>query len=384
MTDDAHSTLRVTCFSTFSVSGLESEWNALAWRLGALPFLGHPWASVWWETLRRQSRLTRDSLRLFVVRDAGGVLVAVAPMMLTERLVAGVALARTLQFIGVDPNITEVRGLLVAREDEGRVVAALSSAMLSRHEHDRVIWSGLAASGAGVSVLLVAAGDGAACMPATPMLVVTLPPSWDEFKRTLPRNTREALRKCRNSLARDEHVASLRIHTTPDTILPSLEVFFDLHSRRASFGDGAQHRDCFVTDDARAFLTHLIEQSAQIGTVRMFQLDIAGVIVAARVAFLYADGIYLYYSGYDPAWSRYSVMTTLVAEALKYSIEQGYRFANLSTGVDRSKMRWRPTETTFESIILTAGTPRARLAIRLEAMISGVRRVGDRLIPAWI
>ena len=111
----------------------------------------------------------------------------------------------------------------------------------------------------------------------------------------------------------------------------------------------------------------------------MFELEVDGSVVAMRLAFLYGGGIYLYYAGYDPAWGKYSVMTTLVAETLKHAIELGLLFANLSTGVDRSKMRWRPAETKLESLVVISTAPRARLAIRFEALTQRTRLLRERL-----
>jgi CelD/BcsL family acetyltransferase involved in cellulose biosynthesis len=66
--------------------------------------------------------------------------------------------------------------------------------------------------------------------------------------------------------------------------------------------------------------------------------------VASRIGFVLDDSLYLYFSGYHPRMSGYSVMTTCTAEAIKWAIEKGLKTINLSTGNDQSKARWRPTE----------------------------------------
>lgn len=74
----------------------------------------------------------------------------------------------------------------------------------------------------------------------------------------------------------------------------------------------------------------------------MFELRVAGEVVASRVGFATGEAIYLYYSGYDPQWGRYGVMTTTLAEIVCYAIGCGLASLNLSTGDDVSKTRWRP------------------------------------------
>jgi CelD/BcsL family acetyltransferase involved in cellulose biosynthesis len=72
--------------------------------------------------------------------------------------------------------------------------------------------------------------------------------------------------------------------------------------------------------------------------------------------------LYLYYSGYDQAFAQYSVMTTTVAEAIKYAIAQGMKAVNLSTGNDVSKARWNPVEVAMRQALLVSPSRRGELA----------------------
>jgi hypothetical protein len=97
-----------------------------------------------------------------------------------------------------------------------------------------------------------------------------------------------------------------------------------------------------------------------------------------RIGFVVRDSLYLYYSGFDPAWSRYSVMTTTVAEAIKYAISQGLRTVNLSPTKDVSKMRWSPRQVDYRSAFEVSGGLRSRLARGAYINL----RSGDGL-PTW-
>ncbi len=72
--------------------------------------------------------------------------------------------------------------------------------------------------------------------------------------------------------------------------------------------------------------------------------------------------MYLYYSGYDPLWARYSVMTTTVAEALKYAIACGIKTVSLSPGREISKTRWGPRQIDYGSAYEANTRLRSRLA----------------------
>jgi CelD/BcsL family acetyltransferase involved in cellulose biosynthesis len=61
-------------------------------------------------------------------------------------------------------------------------------------------------------------------------------------------------------------------------------------------------------------------------------------------------------------WAQHSVMTTLLAEVIKWAIGQGLRIVNLSTGNDVSKLRWRPRSVVFRSAVQVAPRWQSRLA----------------------
>lgn len=109
------STLRVEIVDSFKgLLGLRSEWLALEAASGAdLPFQTWEWAVAWWCHLHEERPGVRDSLRISVVRNTtDGQIVGIAPLMLTERPSSGPVRARYLQFLGADPNITEIRTML--------------------------------------------------------------------------------------------------------------------------------------------------------------------------------------------------------------------------------------------------------------------------------
>jgi CelD/BcsL family acetyltransferase involved in cellulose biosynthesis len=69
----------------------------------------------------------------------------------------------------------------------------------------------------------------------------------------------------------------------------------------------------------------------------------------------------MYFAGYDPTWRRYSVMTILMSEIIKWAIANKFQRVNLSTGNDQSKLRWKPDEIVFHNAVQVSPTRRARL-----------------------
>ena len=346
------------------------EWAALDAGLSPrTPFSSPDWCLTWWRHFARSGLGARDRMRVLAVRD-GDRLVGVAPMMLTSRPSVGPIRARELQFFGADAYMTELRGPVCRPEDSDAVVAALDAHLKAcASEWDWVQWRGLRKAEP-------AAEWHHAALPLDGYAELTdhylpLPESWDAFRAALPRNIKESLRKCYNSLARDGHAFEFRVVDQPAEAQGALRRFLDLHRGRADVTGTIDHIDVFAKPETRRFLLDYGQRLAEAGQLRVFQLTIGGAVVATRVGIVLGDELYLYYSGYDPDWGRYSVMTTAVAEAIRWAIGAGFRVVNLSTGTDVSKMRWRPQQVVFAGGYQVSPTLRARLAF---ASLEAVRR----------
>ena len=330
---------------------LRDEWIALEESTGVdLPFQTWEWAVAWWTHLREDRRGVRDHLRVCVVRDEHEQVVAIAPMVLTERPSFGPFRVRYLQLMGADPNVTEVRAILCKPEYKDEVFTVLRSHLAAfAGSWDWVAWEGANAT----------PGNGP--YGDTSTYVLPLASDWPTMKRRLGRNLKESLRHCYNSLRRDGLNASMDTLEDAAGIDRALGDFFRLHAERAGRNDGPKHPDVFASQQARDFLREVCRRLAARGMVRVFRLRIGDRVVAIRVGFQMGQTLYLYYSGWDPAYARYSVMTTLVAEIVRDAIARGLTAVNLSTGTDVSKTRWGPQEVMYSGRIEVSRSVAARI-----------------------
>jgi CelD/BcsL family acetyltransferase involved in cellulose biosynthesis len=284
--------------------------------------------------------------------------------MLTRRPGYGPAAFRVLDFIGTDPNVTEVRGPLVDPAWEEPVHVALRDHVLdTASDWDLFRWRGVLAGTA--SARIVEMTPGATFADSMPFYSLALFGTWEEFKSSRSRNLKESLRKCYNSLRRDGHSAVLEVAAEPDEVRQGLDRFLVLHQMRAELADTTSHPNVFASWTARSFLLDVFARFAARGEARVFQLRIGGEIVASRLAISLGDVLYFFYSGYDPAWARYSVMTTTLAEAIQYALSKGIRVAHLSTGTDVSKTRWGPSEQLFREATVVSPALRGQIAARV-------------------
>ena len=352
---------RVTVETITSVEGVEALHADYEHLCGItdnkLPFALHEWHSTWCRHFLGCDPQIRDEPLFYLLRNAAGKCVAIAPFILSRRSFGPLKIV-SISLLGPDPLITEIRAPLIERGFEDLTARAVRDGLARIQDWDWIHWSGVSGEFA------AALKTGGALRWESPVsyFLLDLPPSWEELRSRLKRNIRESLRHCYNSLKRDGHQFEFQVIEDPAGVRQGLDRYLELHTMRANAKDTVIHPDRFASRTCRDFLYAICDRLAARGAVRLFALKIGAQIVAMRLGFVVGDSMYLYYSGYDPVWGRYSVMTTTVAEALKYAIACGLKTVNLSPGREVSKMRWGPRQVDYDSAYEANARLRSRLA----------------------
>jgi len=338
---------------------LRSEWLALEEASGTLlPFQTWEWSVAWWTHFREDRASVRDHLRVCVVRGTDDRVLGIAPFLLTERPAAGPLRLRYLQLMGADNNVTEVRAMLCRRGSELQCYAALREFFKTQsNDWDWIVWNGLDHHPSGADEM---PGRDLIGVEKTFAFMLPLPPTWSELKKGLRRNIKESLRKCYNSLERDGLTVQLETVDCPRAVDRALADFARLHTERARMRNTPVHPDVFEWPPARAFLGEVCQLFAQRGVTRIFRLWAGNRVVATRIGFELGQSLYLYYSGWEPAFGKYSIMTRLLCEVIKYAIDRGMTSVHLSFGRDVAKTRWSPIEVAYLHGVELSARPAAR------------------------
>jgi CelD/BcsL family acetyltransferase involved in cellulose biosynthesis len=322
-----------------------------------LPFSLHEWHLAWCRHFLNCNPRIRDRPLFYVLRNAAAECVAIVPFIVSERRVGPIKIA-SVDLLGADPAITEICAPLIETGYEHPTARAVRQHLAKAGDWDWIHWTGISDAFADE----LAAEASLQWQPALSAYVLDLAPTWGEFRLGLKRNIRESLRHCYNSLKRDNHRFELRVIDALPGLHRGLERFLELHVMRANLKATVVHPNRFASRVSRDFLHEVCERLSKRGAVRLFQLEVGSQIVAMRIGFVVGDSLYLYYSGFDPQWSRYGVMTTTVAEAIKYAIAQGLKTVNLSPSLDMSKARWSPRQVDYKSAYEHGGRLRSRVA----------------------
>lgn len=321
-----------------------------------LPFAMQEWHLAWCEHFLSPDPQIREQPLFHVLRRDNGECVAIVPLILSRRRFGPLRVG-SLALVGADPGLTEIRAPLIEPGYEWLTVRSVHGRLSQFPDWDWVQWSGMNAPLAQAIETEIAPKG----YDVQQDFVLDLAPTWEQFRKGLKRNIRESLRHCYNSLKRDGHEFELTVVRERGQLRPAIQSFLELHALRARMTTGTPHPNYFATPALQAFLYDLCDRFAARDALRLFQLRIGGEIVATRIGFLLRDSLYLYYSGFNPAWARYSVMTTTFAEALKYAIASGCRTANLSIGAEQSKLRWQPRVVEYHSALVHHDFLRSRI-----------------------
>ncbi|MFZ4529388.1 MAG: GNAT family N-acetyltransferase [Undibacterium curvum] len=330
----------------------EADFDALAdaWRglevqvADLLPFQTYDWNRVWWTSFAQRTGWRKDEL-LICALFSGQDLVAVLPLTNAYVGTHHFHLYRYVRPFGADPNLTELRLPLCLPAYRERVLQCWEE--ISREELFGLTEFQLVQDAHSARHFLQTHHAlHALTSREIPNFVLHLGTDWDSFKSQLKRNIKESLRRCYNSLKRDQLEPEFCVLQGREQILPLLPLFYQLHGMRAAASDTVQHPDYFAAPRHRALLEALLDSPFSERCL-LLALKLNGKIVALRLAFRMEQQVYLYYSGYDLNYGQYSVMTTLVAETIQWAIRCGIPAINLSVGEDVSKTRWGPEQVDY-------------------------------------
>ena len=352
MTRDTEAALRVEALTgAGALAGLEGEWEALRAAAGAGVFMSWEWMATWWE----HYGAGRD-LCIMAVRDPGGALVGVAPLMGGIRRYRGLRV-RTIELLGaggqVSPDLLDLLALPQRADEVGRAVWAH---LARRASWDLLMLDNVEAGAAAASALAIAAkGDGLVweikAKASCPF--IRLPGTWEAYLAGRGPGTRYDLRRKARALRRGHDVKLERVEEAQH-LGRAMEELFDLHAARWRMrGEpGSFDRD----PRNRAFHRAMAAAAERRGWLRLYFLNVDGRRVAAFVGYEVGGRLSYYQLGWDPAWGRWSVGTVLIAEVLRDAIARGVKEFDFLRRAEAYKGRlaeeargtvtlrvWRPT-----------------------------------------
>jgi CelD/BcsL family acetyltransferase involved in cellulose biosynthesis len=313
------------------LAALRPAWDALfAEAETASPFNSWVWLATWWDLFG-----TGKELRVFIVWD-GQRAVGIAPFYALAFKVGPLQL-RVLMQLGRGNCLTEVLQMLVARGRRAEVVARLAEHLVQRRRGlwDAMIWAGVERAELPPCLARFIRVD-----DPTDYEVRTLPSTWTELVKNLNKSMRDNVKYYPRLLQRHGHEGQTHFATRPEDMGPALNEFLRLHRTRAEMAATRLHDDHFGRPAHTDFLRRVAPALAAQGMMRVALLAVDGANAAAQITLEHAGTVYIYYSGFDPAWRQYGVGMSVTADCIRDAMERGVQRVNFLRGGGQFKQRW--------------------------------------------
>ncbi len=349
----------------FADAEIGAAWDAVV--PGAItpyPFVSRAWAEPWWDVFGGDAELL-----LLSVVGSGGMLVGVAPLMI-ERIPE---LGRAVRFLG-GVDVTDYLDLVARPDDAPRAWAAVVNWLLAHRER----WDALdlhclpdASPSRTLIADALAAHEDLAVVTAQEEVcpAVPLQGGFEAYLAGIGKKYRNEIRRKERNLVRDEPTAALRVVRGRDEALALLPDFFRLH--RLSAAD----KERFLTPQVEEFFRRVTISTAEAGNLALYVLEIGGSPVAMMYAFLAADRLLVYNSGFDPTRSETSVGMVLTGMMIADAAESGVAVCDFMRGNESYKYRFGAEDAPLWRVI--AGADRASVEGAAAAMTAALTTPAD-------
>jgi CelD/BcsL family acetyltransferase involved in cellulose biosynthesis len=233
---------------------------------------------------------------------------AIAPLMRDDH---------RLTFIG-DPNICDYMDVLVApgREDG---IDAVWQQLRDEDWGELDLWGlqGVSPTREALRRLAREAGYGVAEVQEAVAPRLLLPASFDDYLASLGKKDRHELRRKLRRFFDSGNEPQSEVYSEQADVVAHMDDFLELHTR------SRQDKTDFMTPAMELFFRRMASAMAAEGLVRLFMLYCNKKPVASVFCFDAGSQLYMYNSGYDPAFSGLSVGLVSKVQCLRWAIENG-------------------------------------------------------------
>ncbi len=259
------------------------------------------WLKVWWQEFQPDAELN-----LIAVREDAKI-IGIAPLQVKDQqalFIGNVDVCDYMDFIVNPAREHEFCNTLL----EDLKIRGIRSLKLEHVRPDSLTMRTLipVAQSRGLQVV---------CHENDSSAEMDLPATWEEYLASLPQKQRHEVKRKMRKLGE----AGQAEYTEVSQVTPELTAtFFRL------FTESREDKARFLTDHMESFFRSLIEEMAALGILTFGMLKIDGRVVAMFMGFNYNKTLFLYNSGYDPAYREFSVGLLSKIFGIRASIQRGF------------------------------------------------------------
>jgi CelD/BcsL family acetyltransferase involved in cellulose biosynthesis len=331
---------------------LEPAWNNAVDRARVpYPFLRHEWLRAWWECFGQG-----QELHILTVKSQNRIC-AIEPLMLERTQMYGLPVRR-LRLMHNDH--TPRADFILADRHDGACQAIWDALFQAKSGWDVLQLGQLPEESATrdrFRDMAVERGHATGIWQSSASPYVTLAASWDAYAATLSAKFRQNLR---NRLARLARLGdpALEVLSDPAEIRESRADAVRLESSGWKDGEGTAIQSDQAVD---RFYTLLTQRAADCRWMRVLFLSVGGKRIAASLAAVYENRLFLLKTGYDPEYAKCSPFKLLTYFAIHHAIDSRLDEVDFLGDAEAWKLEWTPKTRAHDWLFVYSGTPRARL-----------------------
>ncbi len=356
---------------------LREEWDELlAASLADSFFLTWEWLYAWWTHLAGDRRL------FLLVARQGGRLVAIAPLSLRARRVAGVLPLRSVEFLGADRLSSDYLDVIVRRGWEADAIPALAQYLADARLALEL--ASVRRAGCAAAALSRALTQRRWRMLETPTAVCPFIDlsghTWESYLGTLESKPRNDFLRLLKNLTK-----KFSVRLEPASSEPQRREFMvhlvRLHNLRWQNLGGS---DALHTADLVAFHDEVSRVTLERGWLRLFVLWLDGQPVASLYGFRYGRTFYFVQTGFDPAYGRHAVGLITVGLTIKSAIAEGAEEYDFLRGDEAYKFRWAREVRHLATLeVYPRGAPEL-LYRRTQRLTAVAKRIARQTLPRTV
>ncbi len=315
---------------------LGADWESLHERSAVrTPFRTWDWTRLWWKHFG-----DRFQLRVGLLRDSDGAIVAIAPFALGNEEVGARRHLNHLTLLGGMGEVSsEGLDFLIAKGNERTLLPRFEEMFVALRDEWQVVdipyLQEDSPSLFALDTLLAKVGTVAPRSQPNVGHVLTLAKTWDEQLAGFSRNRRSDIRSKWKKLIAN-HKGRPLVGGKDLSASAAMDALFGLHRTRF-----AKRLDTtFVAPRAEAFHRELVELWQPQNKILISLLEADGTIVAARYGFVYNERYWDYQSGFDESLTAISIGNLNLSWAVQCAISLGLKEYDHLSGDQAYKHAW--------------------------------------------
>jgi CelD/BcsL family acetyltransferase involved in cellulose biosynthesis len=331
---------------------LETEWNDAVNRAHLPhPFVTHEWLRTWWECFGHGRQL-----RIVVARD-GDRVTAIAPLMTEAVRLYGLPIRK----IDLIHNDHTPRADFIVTESPKESYRAIWDVLHSTRDDWDLLQLSRVVRGSALESSFSRLANEAGCATGvwtgdvSPYLDLT--GTWDSYYRGLPGKFRQNLR---NRLSRLTKLGEPRLEVLDDA--EAITAARDDALRLEASGWKLESGTAIRSDSAvHRFYRRLAEHPSAAHWLRLMFLTVGGQRIATCYGSSYCNRLFLFKTGYDPAYATCSPFKLLTYFAVQEAYKEGLTELDFLGDAEPWKLEWTEKSRPHDWLFVFSGTVRARL-----------------------